>query len=110
MKSVSISDIKKELQTLHAKEIAQLCLRLARYKKENKELLGYLLFNAHNVEAYVAELKEEIKGLFNEMNQTKLFFAKKTLRKILRFINRQVKFMQDKQTEAELAHIFLYAA
>lgn len=102
MKTVSISEIKQELQTLPAKETAQLCLRLARYKKENKELLSYLLFNAHNVEAYAVEIKEEINGLFTEVNKTKLFFAKKTLRKILRLINRQVKFMQDKQTEAEL--------
>lgn len=75
MKAVSISDIKQELQTLDAKETARLCSRLARHKKENKELLTYLLFNAQNVEACTAELKEDVTGLFNEVNKVKLFFC-----------------------------------
>lgn len=106
MKAVSLNDIKQELQGLNAKEISELCLRLARYKKENKELLAYLLFNAHDIEAYTLEIKELMNELFNEVNKFRLFFAKKTLRKILRLVDKQVKFIQNKQTEAELRIYF----
>ena len=44
-----LQDIKKELQHLSSLQIADLCLRLSRYKKENKELLAYLLFEADNL-------------------------------------------------------------
>jgi hypothetical protein len=35
--SFGLQDIKKELQHLSSLQVADLCLRLARYKKENKE-------------------------------------------------------------------------
>ena len=59
MKTTSVSEIKQELQNLTAKEITELCLRLARYKKENKELLAYLLFEAHDVDAYTERVKKK---------------------------------------------------
>ena len=102
MKAVSLSEIKQELQSLHAKEIAELCLRLARYKKENKELLAYLLFDAHDPEAYAMHIKEGIDESFKEVNISNLYFAKKTLRKILRQVNKHIRFTLNKQTEAEL--------
>ena len=43
-----LQDIKKEIQHLRPEQLAELCLRLARYKKENKELLAYILFEADN--------------------------------------------------------------
>jgi hypothetical protein len=102
MKVVGINEIKQELQHLSAKEISELCLRLARYKKENKELLAYLLFNAYDIEGYTNELKESIDEAFREVNKSNLYLAKKTLRKIVRQINKQVRFTLNKQTEAEL--------
>lgn len=108
MKAVSLSEIKQELQNLSAKEITELCLRLARYKKENKELLAYLLFNAHDIDAYTQQIKESVEENFKEVNTSNLYLAKKTLRKILRQINKQVKFTASKQTEAELRIHFCY--
>jgi len=46
-----IAEIKKELQHLDNTQLTELCLRLVRYKKENKELTGYLLFDADNERA-----------------------------------------------------------
>jgi hypothetical protein len=102
MKAVSLNEIKQELQHLSAKDISELCLRLGRYKKENKELLAFLLFNAHDTEGYTKELKASIEEGFEEVNKANLYLAKKTLRKILRQINKQVRFTLNKQTEAEL--------
>ena len=102
MKVVSLSEIKQELQGLNAKEIAELCLRLARYKKENKELLAYLLFDAQDPDTYAMHIKESMDELFKEVNISNLYLAKKTLRKILRQINKHIRFTLNKQTETEL--------
>jgi len=102
MKASSISEIKQELQNISPKEITELCLRLARFKKENKELLSYLLFEAKDTESYIINIKTEITELFKEVNRTNLYFAKKNLRKILRYINKHIKYISDKQSEATL--------
>jgi hypothetical protein len=106
MRTTSLSEIKSELQNLPAKEIAELCLRLARYKKENKELLAYLLFESHDPEAYTAGVKENMDEGFKDLNTRNLYLAKKTLRKILRQANRHIKYASNKQIEAELLIYF----
>ena len=60
MKPAVNSEIKQELNTLSAKELLELCLQLAKYKKDNKELLSYLLFEADDLPSYIAGVKEEI--------------------------------------------------
>ena len=55
MKTAAVKDIKQELLQRSPKELLALCLRLSRFKKENKELLTYLLFEASDEAAlYVA--------------------------------------------------------
>ncbi len=102
MKAASIQQLKEELQHLSSKEITAMCLRLARFKKENKELLTYLLFEAGNAEAYTENVKAFMQEAFSEVNTANLYFAKKNLRKILRQVNKYIKFTGDKQTEAVL--------
>lgn len=102
MKALSAQEIKQELQTLKTGELVNLCLRLARFKKENKELLTYLLFEAHDEAGFIVSVKSEIDTSFEEINISQLYFAKKTLRRILRMINKFVRYSGDKQTEIEL--------
>lgn len=102
MKAASIQEIKQELQHLNLKEVQDLCLRLAKYKKDNKELLGYLLFQAHNEDGYVQAIKDEIDELFTEINTSHIYFAKKSLRKILRIVGKHNKYSGVKQTEVEV--------
>src|SRR5258705_13034415 len=106
MKATSLTDIKKELQTLDLTTIQGMCFRLAKYKKENKELLGYLLFEAHDEQGYIDSVKEELEKLFKTLPPGNEYFIKKTLRKILRFTNRQIKYSGLKQTELELRICF----
>ena len=106
MRSSSIHEIKQELVTLKAGELTALCLRLARFKKENKELLSYLLFEAQDEQNYIKTIKQEIKELFAEINLSHLYFAKKTLRKILRVINKHSRYSGNKQTDMELRIFF----
>jgi len=102
MKTRSISEIQQELKTLDKNQIVQYCARLIKYKKENKELLSYLLFEALDENAFVQSVKADVDILFSEINRGSVFFIKKTLRKILRYINRSIKYSGIKQTELEL--------
>ena len=102
MKAATINEIKQELITAKPAALVELCLRLARFKKENKELLTYLLFEAHNEQEYIAGIKREIDGDFSTINQSHLYFAKKSLRKIVRIINKYCRYSGIKETEIEL--------
>ena len=102
MKAASVSEIKAALKSCKPAEVTELCLRLARYKKENKELLSFLLFEADELEQYVNNVQEETEELFKEVNTTNLFWAKKTIRKILRLVNKHIKYTGSKTAEPEL--------
>lgn len=102
METAGIAELKKKLDTLSPKGMKELCLRLAKYKKENKELLSYLLFYTNDEETYIHEIKEEIDIAFSEINQGSLHWAKKTVRKILRTTTKYIKYSGNKQTEADL--------
>ena len=106
MNTASLQEIKKELHTLDQEAVESLCNRLAKYKKENKELLTYLLFEAHDEHAYVENVKEELRELFKTLPTSNVYLIKKTLRKILRFANKQIKYSGIKQTELELRIFF----
>jgi hypothetical protein len=102
MKASSLNEIKRELQTLDAETLTDICLRLAKYRKENKELLTYLLFEAHHEQSYIDSVKEVVNEYFTELPRGNTYFVKKSLRKILRYLNRQIKYSAIKQTELEL--------
>jgi hypothetical protein len=102
MKAASISDIKQELNNIEPAKLLELCLRLSKYKKDNKELLNYLLFEAHDEQAYIRNVKTEIEEDFKEINQSNLYFAKKSLRKILRNTAKHIRYTASKQAEVEL--------
>ena len=102
MKAASISDIKQELTNIEPAKLLELCLRLAKYKKDNKELLNYLLFEANDEQAYISNVKKEIEESFVEINQSNLYFAKKSLRKILRNTAKHIRYTGSKQAEIEL--------
>lgn len=106
MKEGSIHELKKELQLLEPDKVTELCIRLAKYKKENKELLSYLLFEAHDLAAYTTNIKNEISALFEDVNKTNNYLAKKTLRKILRTTGKYIKYTGSKETEIELLLFF----
>jgi hypothetical protein len=106
LRSPSLNDVRKELQELPPKRLAELCVTLARYKKDNKEYLSYLLFDSHDKSRFVAEVKQQVNELFAELKgQSNLYYLKKSLRKILRIINRYCKYIADKGLAAEL-HIY----
>ena len=102
MKSATVFEIKDELQQLPPGKLVDLCLRLVKFKKENKELLTYLLFEAHDLDTYIGMVKTETTNEFSEINSSNLYFAKKSIRKILRNINKYIRYTGAKQAEIEL--------
>lgn len=106
MKAVSVVTIRKELKHKSSDELANLCLRLARFKKENKELLTYLLFEADNEQAYIETVKQEIDEQFEIMNTDSYFYIKKSVRKILRNTKKYIRYSLNKETEIELLLYF----
>ena len=102
MKAASLNELKLELQELPPKRVLEITLRLSRFKKENKELLTYLLFEAQDEQTYIKSIKQEIDNQLVAMNSSNLYLVKKSLRKILRTINKYVKYSGIKETEAEL--------
>ena len=106
MKTASIHELQKELNTLEPKHILELCVRLAKYKKDNKELLSYLLFEAHDEKTYIKNIKEQLDQEFWGINRNTSYLTKKSLRKILRSVNKFIKYSGSKQTEIELRIYF----
>ena len=91
MKAVSVVTIKKELKHRSSEELTELCLRLSKFKKENKELLTYLLFESHDESGYIETVKAEIDEQFEGINTNSYFYIKKSVRKILRNIKKLSK-------------------
>jgi hypothetical protein len=102
-----LADIKKELQHLSSLQIADLCLRLARYKKENKELLAYLLFEANDEPGFIEKVKAEVGFSFSQL-PSQSYNAAKSIRKILRLIGKYTKFIGSKEAEIDLLISFCY--
>ena len=106
MKTASLSELKNELTSLKSAELIALCMRLAKYKKENKELLAYLLFEANDEQGYIEGIKNEVDIGFEGMNKNNLYYVKKSLRKTLRIANKYIKYSGSKQTEVEILIYF----
>jgi hypothetical protein len=106
MKAVSLKELKDELANCTPKETRDLCLRLARFKKENKELLTYLLFESSDEAMYVENIKKEIDEQFEQINRKSPYLIKKSYRKILRIIRKYGRYSQKKETEVELLIYF----
>ena len=102
MKSASLSEIKKELKILTPDQVLELCMRLAKYKKDNKELLNYLLFEAQDENSYINSIKAEMDEEIENLNKSNLYLSKKTIRKVLRTANKYIKYSGSKQTEVEI--------
>lgn len=108
MKAATVSQLKKELAFRSREELLELCLRLSKFKKENKELLTYLLFEAGREEEYIEAVKVEIDLDFEGINTKNFHFIKKGVRKILRNVKKHSRYSQKKETEVELLLFFCY--
>jgi len=106
MTTASLAELKRALRNVPSGDLPDLCIRLARYKKENKELLSYLLFEADDEAGYIKNVKIEIDYLFHELPRTTPYLTKKGVRKALAFTNQRIRYSGQKRTETELLIYF----
>ncbi|MFT4643267.1 MAG: hypothetical protein ACI89R_001112 [Candidatus Azotimanducaceae bacterium] len=106
MKTATVRELKQELTHKTDIELVELCLRLSKFKKENKELLTYLLYEADNEEEYIINVKGNIDQEFSEINTSSYYFIKKSVRKVLRNTKKYIRYSKKKETEVELLLYF----
>jgi len=106
MKAATVHQIKSHLKLRTAQEMATIILRLAVHKKENKELLSYLLFEAQDENYYIDQIKSMLSISFSEINSNNLYYAKKGIRKSLKLIDKHIRFSKKPLTETELRIYF----
>jgi hypothetical protein len=85
-----------------SQDLVELCLQLSKFKKENKELFTYLLFEAHDEEMYIQSVKEFMDELFDDINTKSYFFIRKSVRKILTLTKKYIRYSKKKETEVQL--------
>ncbi|RXG21084.1 hypothetical protein [Leeuwenhoekiella aequorea] len=106
MKTATVTQLKKELKHKDTDELLQLCLKLSRFKKENKELLTYLLFESDYEAGYVDSIKELIAEQFAAANSKNYYWLKKAIRKILKETKKYIRYSGNKETEVQLLIYF----
>lgn len=106
MKAVTVKQLKDELSYKSANELKELCLHLSKFKKENKELLTYLLFESHNEEGYIQSIKDQMDEQFEEINTNSFYYIRKSVRKILSMTKKFIRYSKKKETETELLLYF----
>ncbi|MFG0262639.1 MAG: hypothetical protein ACF788_09640 [Novipirellula sp. JB048] len=98
MKAATISQLKKALAELDHQELLEACLRLARFKVDNKELLTYLLMQSEDERGYADQVCAALDAQLP--NATRIH--KKTLRKIVRWMDKRLRYSGDKETELQV--------
>lgn len=106
MKAATVKELKTELSNYSQKDLINICLRLSKFKKENKELLTYLLYEAENESGYVNSVKHEIDHQFEQVNRKSYYFIKKSVRKILRIAKKYIRYSSKKESEVEILLYF----
>ena len=107
MKPATVKQLKDELIHRSHEELLETCLRLSKFKKENKELLTYLLFESTDESAYIERVRREVDAEFDEINTNNYYYIKKSIRKVLRNIKKHIRYSGKKETEVELLIYFL---
>ncbi|MBU2915387.1 MULTISPECIES: hypothetical protein [Reichenbachiella] len=102
MKAATVRELKQVLKEKSETELMELCLQLSRFKKENKELLTYLLYEAQDEASYIESVKLEMDELFAEINNASYYYINKSARKILRLTKKYIRYSKKKETEVEL--------
>jgi len=108
MKSAPLKELKSALEELGPVELRLIIHRLAKLKQENKDLLTYLLFESEDENQFIANVRGYIDESFDAIRSTSPYFARKTIRKILRRVNKLASFSDEEQTRVELLMYFLW--
>jgi hypothetical protein len=102
MRTPALNEIKKSLLSMEPSELTALCLRLSKFKKDNKELLTYLLYDSADEAQFIEDVKHDMDQQFEEIRHLGAYQLTKKVRKILRLITKHAKYSGQTVTEIEL--------
>lgn len=102
MEKISINIIKKELQELSQKQLVDICIQLAKARKENKEQLDFLLLKSHHISQYELELKAEIDAQFEMFTHYKYYQLIKPLKAYVKSVLKQISYSKNPSFELEI--------
>lgn len=102
----TINQIKKTLSSLEQEDLVAICLRMAKYKKDNKELLGYLLYESSDEAGYIEKTIAEIDEMFDALIENGSYKYMKQIRKISRTISKPMKYSGQPATQIEILIYF----
>lgn len=102
MKTASVKELKEELKFRSDEDLIKIVLRLSRFKKENKELLTYLLFESTDEDDYIDKVKALMDNLFLALNTANNYRLQKGVRKVLRETKKYARYSGNKETEVAL--------
>lgn len=106
MEIAGIREIRASLKEKTPEELLEFCLKMAKYKKENKEYLTYLLYEAGNETGYIESVKRQVTAAFQDINRASFYQIKKSVRKILRLVIKYIRYSKKKDTEVQLRLFF----
>lgn len=101
MKPESLAEIKKEIKSINPQELVEICFKLAKFKKENKEFLHYLLYESGNPLNYAEKVKSALQPGFESLHQSS-YLKMKELRKHLRTITKHIRYTSSIEVEITL--------
>ncbi|MBX2815032.1 MAG: hypothetical protein KTR24_03510 [Saprospiraceae bacterium] len=108
MQTASSKDIRAALKDASRQDCQDLLLRLARFKKENKELLTYLLFEQDAEDRYIRSICEDVIDTgFEGLNRKNYYWIRKGVRKTLKSAKKYIRYSGRKETEIEILLHFL---
>lgn len=98
----SVNDIKNTLKSMKDEQLREFLLRVVKYKKENKEFLSYILFMEDDIPQFIRDVKNDMEENFAALKSGTTYTRTKALRKLLRGVNKYIKFSANKTVETEL--------
>lgn len=102
-----IKEIRRELKELDKEELQELILKVSKYNKEVKGYLVHLLFESDDITYFQNEQKQKLEEFFSALPFTNFKIAKKSLSRIQKYLNLQLKYAKSKEVEIELRGTFL---
>lgn len=98
----SLKVIRDELALLNNKELVGIISSLIRFRKENKELITYLLFDSKDEAGFIKSIKAETEFAMEPVTRYNVRPYLKLIRKTLKNIRKAIKISGKNETAVQL--------
>lgn len=102
IKPASLKTIKQELSLLPNQEVIQILLKLVRHRKENKELVSFILFDSKDEASYIRQMKLDMDESMKPVTLSNYATSLKYIRRVLRNTKKIARYSTHNEMEVEL--------